>query len=80
MSEVPLYCQHALEVLSQGLGLRISNLGLRMTLEPTRAECGLLNQDLDAGVSLHYRGTSLIRKRLPLGPYSSPMPRALWCS
>ena len=25
-----------------------------------------------------YRGTSLIRKYLPLGPYSSSMPRALW--
>ncbi|KAJ1486119.1 hypothetical protein T484DRAFT_2358500 [Baffinella frigidus] len=24
-----------------------------------------------------YRGTSLIRNRLPLGPYSRPMPRAL---
>ena len=27
-----------------------------------------------------YRGTSLIRKRLPVGPCSSPMPRALWWS
>ena len=28
-----------------------------------------------------YRGTSLIRKRLPLGPYSRPTPRALrWSS
>jgi len=27
-----------------------------------------------------YRGTSLIRKRNPLGPYSTPVPRALWCS
>jgi len=27
-----------------------------------------------------YRGTSLIRKRLPLGPCSSPMPRVLWWS
>ena len=25
-----------------------------------------------------YRGTSLIRSRLPLGPYSRTMPRALW--
>ena len=25
-----------------------------------------------------YRGTSLIRKRHPLGPYGRPMPRALW--
>jgi len=27
-----------------------------------------------------YRGTSITRKRLPIGPYSSPMPRALWWS
>ena len=27
-----------------------------------------------------YRGTSLIRNRAPLGPYSSRMPRALWWS
>ena len=26
------------------------------------------------------RGTSPIRKRLPPGPYSRPMPRALWWS
>ena len=25
----------------------------------------------------HYRGTSLRRKRLPLGPHSTPMPRVL---
>jgi hypothetical protein len=28
--------------------------------------------------SLTYRGTSLIRKRTPLGTYSRAMPRALW--
>ena len=27
-----------------------------------------------------YRGTSLIRKRLPAEPYGSPMSRALWRS
>ena len=27
-----------------------------------------------------YRGTSLIRNRFPLAPYSRPMPRALWWS
>ena len=30
--------------------------------------------------TVQYRGTSLMRQRLPLGPYSSPMPRALWWS
>jgi hypothetical protein len=32
---------------------------------------------LIAGIPL-YRGTSLIRKRLPLGPYSRPVPMGLW--
>ena len=27
-----------------------------------------------------YRGTSLLRNCLPLGPYSNPMPRVLWWS
>jgi len=27
-----------------------------------------------------YRGTSLIKNSHPLGPYSRPMPRALWWS
>ena len=26
----------------------------------------------------HHRGTSLIRKHIPLGPYSTTIPRALW--
>ena len=30
--------------------------------------------------TLAYRGTSFIKKRLPLGPCSVPMPRALWWS
>jgi len=29
---------------------------------------------------MSYMGTSLIRNRLPLGPYSRPLPRALWWS
>jgi len=28
----------------------------------------------------YYRGTFLIRKRHPIGPYSRPVPRALWWS
>ena len=27
-----------------------------------------------------YRGSSLVRKRAPLGPYSRPLPRVLWRS
>jgi len=30
--------------------------------------------------AIQYRGTSLIEKRPPLGPYRRPMPRVLWWS
>ena len=36
--------------------------------------------DADAGKSELDRGTSLMRKRLLLGPYSRAVPRALWWS
>jgi hypothetical protein len=32
-----------------------------------------------SGLLGHFRGTSLIRKRLPLRPYRRPIARALWC-
>ena len=36
---------------------------------------------LGAGeMTVAYRGTSLVRKCLPLGPFSRHMPRALWWS
>ena len=37
---------------------------------------------LESGAQLGgvYRGTSLTRKRTPLGPYSRPMPRVVWVS
>jgi hypothetical protein len=47
---------------------------------------GVLGNDSGAGFEIwgsgfrDYKGTSLIRKRLPVGPYSSPLPRALWWS
>ena len=31
-------------------------------------------------LSCEYKGTSPIRKRLPLGPFGRPIPRALWRS
>ena len=31
-------------------------------------------------IATRYRGTSIIKKRLPVGPYRCPMPRALWWS
>ena len=40
----------------------------------------LANQDTRRVVLGPYRGTSLKRNRPPLGPYSRPMPRALWWS
>ena len=38
---------------------------------------GVTNADV---TPIEYRGTSLIRNRYPLGPYSRTMPRALWWS
>ena len=39
-----------------------------------RGECLLMIK----GLVHMYRGSLLMRNRLPLGPYSSTMPRALW--
>jgi hypothetical protein len=39
--------------------------------------CGDGQEDQPGEDGLAYRVTSLIRKRLPMGPYSRPMPRAL---
>ena len=36
--------------------------------------------EADAGLSEIYRGTSALRRRLLLGPYSRDVPRALWWS
>ena len=41
---------------------------------------GQLGVGLQQRPRFAYRGTSLIRKRLPLGPYCRTMPRALWWS
>jgi len=40
----------------------------------------LLQQALPPEIEQRYRGTSLIRNRPPLGPYSRTMPRLLWRS
>jgi len=37
------------------------------------------NRVVESGLRV-YRGTSLMRERSPLGPYSMHMPRALWWS
>ena len=36
--------------------------------------------DVQVSIPTTHKGTSIIRNRLPLGPYSRPMPRALWWS
>ena len=43
------------------------------------AACGCASQ-VGLGHLRLYRGTSLVRKRSPLGPYCRPMPRDLWWS
>ena len=57
------------------LSLR-GNTAKKKECEDRRKPCGLGPADMPPFGS-HYKGTSLIRKRLPLGPYSSPMRRAL---
>ena len=54
--------------------IRTSRLPIKNSLS------GLLRRPRRALVACTYRGTSLIRKRLPLGPCSRHMPRALWRS
>jgi len=49
----------------------------RLTALP-RAALPLPTPRMPAGGFPTVRGTSLIRKRTLLGPYSSPMPRDLW--
>ena len=49
------------------------------------AHTSIFSMDFDSngrcmGCARHYRGTPLIRNRLPLGAYSRPMPRDLWWS
>ena len=61
---------------SQGQDLALSVLCAKFTRQ------GLGNKHRNPGFGQHgrcppYRGTSLERKRLPLGPYSRPMPGAL---
>jgi len=45
-----------------------------------RASKGEVRTPLPTPFSPPYRGTSLTRERIPLGPYSRHMPRALWWS
>ena len=83
MSEVPLYgdvCPEFREtpplkysVVSMQVPRRPLSLELR---DATVYGCkGLKNEPAS-----DYRGTSLIRKRLPLGPYSRHVTRTLWWS
>ena len=55
----------------QGSGDEETNATLPTIKWPTIKETGSTDE---------YRGTSLVRNSLPLGPYSRTMPRALWCS
>jgi len=43
----------------------------------TRLHWGARSRVANLGLLGEYRGTSLIRKHLPLGPYSRPMPSGL---
>jgi hypothetical protein len=58
-----------------GLGLRVKDLGF-MVKGGRSSEMSVYLQTV-ASCHSHYRGTSLRRKRTPLGPYLMPMPRVL---
>ena len=60
------------------MGFRVSGCGLRVEGEMVPSNVAkplLVKRGLGFGVC---RGTSLIRYSPLLGPYSRPMPRALW--
>ena len=59
-------------VYHSSLGLRVIKKTRRTPLERTEARAEVR--------AAPYMGTSLIRNRLPLGPYSRTLPRALWGS
>jgi hypothetical protein len=64
MKKVPLYNVRGFEALH---------------LNPT-PDSGLGLAKRSEGMRKQYRGTSLVRNRLLLCPYTRPMPRALWWS
>jgi len=53
---------------------------LRPDVRASRTEKGRVSPRTSRELASSYRGTSLIRNRHPLGPYSRPMHRALWWS
>ena len=54
----------------------LASRSLSVPLPPSRALSHALS--LSTRIASVYRGTSLIRKRIPLKPYRRPMPRVLW--
>ena len=66
----------------QGSGFRVQGSGFRVQGSGCRVQgSGFMVHGswfrVQGSGCVGYRGTSLIRKRLPLGTYSRPMPRAL---
>ena len=68
----------------QGLGCRVQGSGFTPFLASSpdsaiveRPILSLPKVDSRKSIGQHHRGTSLIRTRLPPGPYSSPVPGGL---
>ena len=72
MSEIHLYCGASFSLLFRA-NVRIPSFDV------FHAEAQL-RQDSRAWPHAAYRGTSLTRKRIPLGLYNSPIPGAVWLS
>jgi len=60
------------------VGSRIYDLGVGLKTHRGFVGCEIWGSSLPGSVT--YRGTSIIRNCLPLGPYGRPMPRTLWWS
>ena len=77
MSEVPLYSTHVVSHSrldthhgDSAVAAERQNVCFFSGLNPPESWCSW-------GGAFAYRGTSLTRKRIPLGPYRRPMPRVL---
>ena len=59
---------------------RTYNQYIHIYIYITRFICSITARFIAANTAAMYKGTSLIRKRYPVGPYSRTMPRLLWWS
>jgi len=69
-------CNESKEDEEDSVPVEVEDEGLDLTRRADSTDVGSHFMDRARG----YRGTSLIRNRHPVGPYSRTMPRLLWWS